>query len=139
MRVVGACWLICLGLLVAACGGQDAKDPPGVSTGGGDELDAEVEVPTCIDNDGDGYGKHCDLGADCDDGDPDATTECRRCGTTPTKDCPCKSGTRPLSCVPPTMQVEGGTLVCKEGSRYCRSGYWSDCESIGGYVLVPNP
>jgi hypothetical protein len=138
MRVAGACSLLCLGLLVAACGGKDETDPPGVSIGGGEDMDAMVADLSCIDNDGDGFGKHCDLGSDCDDADPSMTNECRRCGT-PTKDCPCKSGTRPLSCIPPTKQVEGGTLVCKEGSRYCRSGYWSDCESIGGYVLVPDP
>jgi len=136
MRVVAAL-LIVLGLFTAACGGKDDPPPPSVSTGGPD-VDATVEDVSCVDNDGDGFGAHCPLGADCDDEDPTSGNECRRCAT-PIKDCPCKSGTLPLSCIPPAKQVEGGTLICKEGSRYCRTGYWSDCESIGGYVLVPNP
>ena len=35
----------------------------------------------------------------------------------------------------PPNPVQGGTLVCKEGNRYCRDGYWSTCETIGGYVF----
>jgi hypothetical protein len=36
------------------------------------------------------------------------------------------------------MHVDGGILVCAEGSRYCRDSYWSDCETIGEYVFQAN-
>jgi hypothetical protein len=135
MRAVGVFALVCLGLPLAACGGGASNAPPGPSTSNQDDGGAEV---TCIDDDGDGFGNHCQLGSDCDDADPAVTDECRRC-VLPTKDCPCKSGTRAVSCAPPVQRVMGGTLVCREGNRYCRSGYWSDCETIGQYVFVADP
>jgi hypothetical protein len=91
----------------------------------------------CVDEDGDGFGLYCDKGSDCDDGDPSVTDECRRCKQ-PKLNCPCKPGTMPMKCDPPDMHVEGGTLVCSEGTRYCRDGFYSDCEIIGQYVFVPD-
>jgi hypothetical protein len=135
MREVGLFLVTCLCLVLAACGGSKHKTPASTSTGGDEDGGADV---VCTDEDGDGYGLHCELGPDCDDHDPDVTDECRRCGGV-AKDCPCKPGTRAVTCTPATLHVAGGTLVCKEGNRYCRSGYWSDCETIGGYVFKPDP
>ena len=88
----------------------------------------------CIDQDRDGFGRNCDLGRDCDDNNPRITDECRRC-LTHSKDCPCKAGTAAEKCTPPTIKVDGGVLVCAEGTRYCRDSYWGDCETIGEYVF----
>jgi hypothetical protein len=118
-----------------------------IGCGGGDDVRAPATVPTvydddggadlCIDRDHDGYGRNCDQGKDCDDDDPNVTDECRRCLSI-AQDCPCTRGTSPIRCVPPTIRVDGGVLVCTEGTRYCRDGYWSGCEVIGDYVFRPN-
>ena len=120
---------MCL-LGVFACG-DDAAPPKKVS-----HSDAGNEF-ACVDDDGDGFGEYCDKGVDCDDTDPNVTDECRRCKT-PKLNCPCKAGTMPMKCDPPDMHVAGGTLVCSEGTRYCRDGFYSDCEIIGQYVFVPD-
>lgn len=131
LRVVGL-----VALFIAAIGcGADKPRPPGSLIPIDDE---DAGSPTaCIDRDGDGFGRNCKKGKDCDDDDPEITDQCRRCITI-TKDCPCKPGTAALRCTPPVIEVEGGILVCEEGSRYCRDGYWSDCETIGEYVFRPN-
>lgn len=123
---------ICACLLgVWACGDDDV--PPTSPTkrdSGGDDYE-------CVDEDGDGFGKYCDEGPDCDDDDPEVTDECRKCARV-REGCKCTPGTEPLKCDPPDIKTEGGILVCSEGTRYCRDGSWSDCEIIGDYVFVPN-
>jgi hypothetical protein len=115
---------------VVSCGDDEAPPKKAVHRDAGDEY-------ACVDEDGDGFGQYCDRGSDCDDEDPNVTDECRRCRL-PTLNCPCKPGTEPTKCNPPDIHVEGGTLVCSEGTRYCRDGFYSDCEVIGQYVLVPD-
>lgn len=122
-----------LGLLtVFGCGGDDGGGrPPGVSL---EDMDAAAGARECIDEDGDGFGQFCD-DLDCDDEDPDVTDECYRCGS-PAENCPCEPGTDAVFCDPPDIEVEGGLLVCSEGTRYCRDSVWSECEIIGDYVFV---
>lgn len=128
-------WCAVALLLAAAisCGGDDTPAPGGPGIGNHDD-DAGKTV--CVDEDDDGWGKGCSKGDDCDDTDPDVTDECRRCRGGAVKDCPCKPGTQQVSCEPPVKHVDGGTLVCSEGTRYCRDGNWGDCETIGEYVFV---
>jgi hypothetical protein len=130
-----------LGMLVGlGCGGDDdagSKRPP-VMTGG----DAGFGSRECVDEDGDGFGRHCGAGDDCDDDDPEMTDECVRCAS-PNKGCECEKGTAPMSCVPPEMAatVNGvsGTWVCSEGTRYCRDLVWTDCEILWQYAtFVPD-
>jgi hypothetical protein len=122
---------ICLCMVTAwSCGDDDTPPKKASYSDAGDEY-------ACVDADGDGYGVYCVKGADCNDSDPNVTDECRRCRQ-PKLNCPCKPGTMPMQCDPPDMRVEGGTLVCSEGTRYCRDGLYSDCEIIGQYVLVPD-
>jgi hypothetical protein len=128
-------WALALACSTAACGGDDAKPPAAVKPS--DEDDGGMD-DACIDADGDGYGKNCTKGKDCDDTDPKVTDQCRRCLVV-AKDCPCKPGTTRLRCDPPVKHVAGGLLVCSEGTRYCRDGYWGDCETIGEYLFVPDP
>ena len=124
----------------AGCGGDD---------GGGtqdyfrSDADAGMGVErVCMDADNDGFGRYCVEGRDCDDDDPDFTDECYRC-VMANVDCPCDPGTRPEFCDPDDRQVEMdgvvGTLVCSEGTRYCRDGLWSDCEILLEYAtFIPN-
>lgn len=121
---------VCLSMLgVWGCAGDDA--PPTKKTT--KDRDAGDEF-VCVDEDGDGWGLYCDLGVDCNDDDPDVTDECRRCAQ-PNENCACAPGTMPLMCTPPDIRVDGGVLVCSEGTRYCRDGRWSECEIIGQYVF----
>ena len=129
--VSGVSVLFALCLAAIGCSGSEKR--PG-STVPYDNDDAGEDVELCIDRDHDGFGRNCDKGKDCDDDDANITDECRRCLNV-VKDCPCKMGTAALRCVPPTIEVEGGVLVCAEGTRYCRDGYWGDCETIGAYVF----
>lgn len=126
-------WVGLAVLVMAAalgCGGDDDAGPP--ITTGGDDAGQE----TCVDHDGDGFGTNCSLGRDCDDADPAVTNQCRRCAARILEDCPCTEGTEPTSCTPPVKVVDGGVLVCEEGTRYCRAGRWGGCETIGQYNFV---
>jgi hypothetical protein len=133
-RVVVFAWICALACSFAACSGSDAK-PPTLAVGNEDDGGSD---DACIDADGDGYGKNCRLGKDCDDTDPKITDQCRRC-VVAALNCPCKLGTAAVRCDPPVKHVAGGTLVCSEGTRYCRDGYWGDCETIGAYLFVADP
>ena len=127
--------VLCLLVAVALHGcGDDGPAPREFVPG--DASFAELE---CVDEDGDGFGAYCPLGSDCDDGDPDSTDECYVCvGTKPEPDCPCEPGTPPVECNPDDIIVDEGTLVCSEGTYFCRDAYWSTCENLIAYVLVKN-
>jgi len=104
----------------------------------GDDGGASTSARECIDMDGDGFGKYCKAGQDCDDTDPTITDECIRCRT-PNIGCPCDPGTMPMRCDPHYMMKTTqngvvGTLTCSEGSRYCRDGVFSDCEVLLQYA-----
>ncbi|MEM9069624.1 MAG: MopE-related protein [Myxococcota bacterium] len=73
--------LVCAAFAMVACGDDDGPSGtdsgvdgamvdsgPGTDSGGGGE-DGGVDAPTCVDEDGDGYGEGCDLGLDCNDDD----------------------------------------------------------------------
>jgi hypothetical protein len=96
-----------------------------------------------MDADGDGFGLYCSAGSDCDDSDPMVTDECVRCATE-NLGCPCDPGTAPLRCDPhyakkTTQNGQTGTVICSEGTRYCRDAAWSDCEILFQYAtFVPD-
>ena len=96
-------------------------------------MDAGV---ACTDRDGDGYGQNCAYGRDCNDDDPNSTNECRDC-VYPERGCSCNDGQAPISCFLPDKELEGGNVMCSEGSRYCRDGLWSGCEGVHEYVVTP--
>lgn len=133
-------WTVGL-LWVLGCGGDGGggSSAPTVSLGG----DGGTGRRVCVDEDGDGFGKNCGGGADCDDEDPSVTDECRRC-VSPNKGCPCEAGTPPMGgCKPPDMAAtkDGvqGKWVCSEGTRYCRDELWSECEILWQYAtFVPD-
>ena len=138
--------ITCFGSALLACG--DSSMPP-------EQIVVDPKDPverTCEDADGDGYGENCAMGKDCDDDDPENTDFCRRCKDPESAGCPCDKGTRAIFCKPPDMEVEGGTLVCDEGTRYCvecdkrtqdcagedeeEYNVWDECQIIGDYYLV---
>jgi hypothetical protein len=137
MRFGVLAWLGCA--VVLGCGGGDdgmPEEEAPIATNGDSGTTRD-----CTDEDGDGFGKYCEEGSDCDDSDPEITDECRRCAR-PNKDCPCESGTKPVECDPKDVETVQngvkGVLVCTEGARYCRDGAWSDCEIIWMYTtFVP--
>jgi hypothetical protein len=135
--------VLCLAALcLVGCGGDDdgnGDDAPGLSPDGG------TGKRECTDEDGDGFGRYCSRGTDCDDDDPKMTDECVRCADPdePAKGCPCEPGTKYLTCDPEDKRIVkdgmAGTLVCSDGARYCRQGAWSDCEILLEYAnFVPD-
>lgn len=117
----------------AACGGDDSGEPMYVPR---DDAGTGM-LYECEDEDGDGFGTYCDSGRDCDDSDPEVTDLCYRCADD-NPGCPCEPGTRPQWCNPEDQHVviDGvtGTLVCDEGTQYCREGQWSECEILMDYA-----
>jgi hypothetical protein len=93
---------------------------------------APNDAGTCQDRDGDGYGENCDKGGDCNDDDPKVHTGCSRC-VTPQQGCDCEVGSKPVSCYLTPSANEEGTVMCHEGTRYCRNREWSSCESVVSY------
>lgn len=136
--------LLCLLVCLMSCGGKSGKhadegDDSNISL----DADAGDGASMCVDEDDDGFGYGCQKGKDCDDNNPDVTDECTRC-VTPNKGCPCEAGTKPLDgCKPEdkrvTMNGVTGVVVCKQGTRYCRDGAWSECEAIQQYsTFIPD-
>jgi hypothetical protein len=109
-------------LVLGAC--ADTRDKP-VPT-------LEPGESTCEDGDGDGFGEGCARGGDCDDRDQDVHVGCTRC-VTPAEGCDCEEGSKPVSCYREPSTTDDGTIMCHEGTRYCREQRWSGCESIVSY------
>jgi hypothetical protein len=128
-------WILGLCLVALGCS-DDATEPPSTVL---TDRDAATDSRECYDPDEDGFGPYCELGRDCDDEDPDVTDLCYRCATI-SQGCPCEPGTEPVSCKPKDEKVEGGLIVCSEGTYWCRDGVWSDCERIAQYTMfIPDP
>jgi hypothetical protein len=95
---------------------------------------AVVAGSSGVDLDGDGYGRNCTLGPDCDDNDPAVTTECLDAG------CPDGGGgCAPVACTDGTtgactitLGEHGGVKRCYEGVRVCVDGQWGPCELVDG-------
>jgi len=129
-------------LVAMLCGlGCSSKHHGGGGAGSDFSIGGDGGMPNaheCMDADGDGFGKYCAAGPDCDDNDPTVTNECVACKT-PNKGCPCMAGTMPMHCNPHYMMTTTkngvmGTLTCSEGTRYCRDGLYSDCEVLLQYA-----
>jgi hypothetical protein len=122
-------------LASVGCGDEDGSPPGMVSV---DVEDAGTEP--CIDDDGDGYGANCMRGDDCDDSDTSITTQCVICTKVVATGCPCQPGTKPIACDPEDIKTTRngvhGTLVCSEGTRYCRDGFYSECEALVEYTFT---
>lgn len=89
--------------------------------------------PRCIDEDFDGFGRHCGR-ADCDDHNADRNVDCDAvpppdCEATPgATGCPCVVlATR--SCYPGDPATEGVGL-CRSGTSVCSNGFWGACRDV---------
>lgn len=116
--------VVCLGMGLLGCAVRGPGQSPGSGSGSA----------VCIDADRDGYGHGCSPGHDCNDQDPAVHEGCLHCAQ-PEHGCPCDAGTQPVSCFLPKTEAADGTLMCHEGTRYCRGGAWSGCEGIHTYQL----
>jgi hypothetical protein len=90
------------------------------------------EPATCVDRDKDGFGDGCHAGGDCDDHDRQVHAGCLRCAT-PNEGCACAAGAQPTACFLDRTFAADGAVMCHEGTRYCRDGKWSGCESVFTY------
>ncbi len=88
----------------------------------------------CVDRDGDGFGDGCTRGRDCDDAKAEITNQCLSC-LEPDQGCACETGAEPVACFLDPSDLPDGRLMCHEGTRHCRDGAWSACESIHSYVM----
>lgn len=89
----------------------------------------------CIDVDGDGYGFQCAGGSDCDDNDRTVHTSCGACGS-PSEGCACEPGTAAVDCTLPYSVTASGSLLCRNGTRYCRDGKWTACEGLASFEVA---
>ncbi len=55
------------------------------------------------------------------------------CGA-PTEGCACEPGTESIDCYLDPITIED-QITCRAGTRYCRDGAWTACESIVDYTL----
>lgn len=68
-------------------------------------------------------------GGDAPNATPTAPVNCSK----PAEGCACDSSHKPLSCyLEPTADIDG-SVMCHEGTRYCRDGVWSECGSVFSY------
>jgi DNA-binding beta-propeller fold protein YncE len=101
------CWL-CLALPFQGCDCDDAG-----------------QDPVCEDQDGDGYGPGCPLGADCDDQDASVNFSCD-CEVVPRAGCAC-TDEAPLTCFEASQALLQNP-PCHAGQRTCAAGTWGACE-----------
>lgn len=105
-----------------------------------DPLDGRVDPnnpnsASCLDEDGDGFGKGCAKGIDCDDSNAEALDECYRC-VSPDKGCPCTSESEQAGCGKVEMAI-GTQLVCGQGITTCSNGAWGECIINNSVTLAP--
>ncbi len=128
-------WLKSLGVALLSCtmsalsNGCTEAGRPGLAT-----TDAGVGLarPLCADQDGDGYGRGCELGPDCDDADTRVTIECRAatCEANPLSEgCPCEGNA--VSDCGKVTQYYGDHVICGYGAQLCNDGMWTECRLVG--------
>jgi streptogramin lyase len=88
----------------------------------------DEQFEDCVDNDGDGFGEKCQLGADCNDEDPNLTFSCD-CETEAYEGCPCNEGDS-IECFESTKKEYIGVGICRTGTRSCQEGSFSSCEGM---------
>ena len=71
-------------------------------------------------------------------GDQATTNQCLSC-VLPAQGCDCPADAEPESCFLKDQFLADGTVMCSEGTRFCRGGTWSDCEGVQSYIVTPDP
>lgn len=118
-------------LIYTACNDSGKAPAPSSET----DADMDAGISDCIDHDNDGYGKGCKRGKDCNDNDPKVATVCGSCSHGQTEGCSCDPGAAPVVCYLDPKEGDAGQTVCYEGTRYCREGRWTGCESVRSYTV----
>ena len=128
---IGALCLLGVWLLIGCGGGghHDVEDMDAAVL----SADSGTGSHECVDEDGDGFGKACKKGRDCNDGDPDITDECVRCRDPkkPGIGCPCliDGGTPdPMKCDPDDLHTTQNGLYAPY-----------DAKVIGDYTGLTPP
>lgn len=126
-----------LAAAVTPLGGCSSGEDPSAYMGDPPGADQPFPGVECQDADGDGFGRGCAAGLDCDDEDPTSTDECYRCKT-PAQGCPCSTEGQTVACGELASQ-SAGHLNCAVGSRVCTAGRWGGCEvtSMIAYPTQP--
>lgn len=114
--------LLTLLVLSSSCGDSD-RAPSGAQANTSDGGQ-----PMCIDQDDDGFGRHCEAGPDCDDNDDTRFEDCR-CARM-AEGCECDTDAPPVACNLTAQQLSENNLLCKTGLRYCRDGAWTECIGV---------
>lgn len=94
-----------------------------------DDVDGGVDggkPVACVDEDGDGYGAGCAKGPDCDDEDPESTTQCFTCSHEGIAGCPCDEPDALAECGKVLSKV-GDQVTCGYGYSTCSEGLWGPC------------
>ena len=120
MRIWAACAVVAV--FAGACTARTASPRS-------DAPASSAHAAACLDRDSDGFGPNCARGPDCDDRDPKVHSGCLHCAE-PNEGCACTPGTKPAACFVDKTRSEDGGVMCHEGTRYCREGKWSGCESV---------
>lgn len=117
--------------LSMACGDGDAQPPndPRRSESEADGSDSKK----CIDADGDGFGRRCDEGPDCDDDDDTVFEGCATCFAEK-EGCGCELDALPVECELSAEEAAKSSPLCKTGTRYCRDGRWTGCVGIASFA-----
>ena len=100
----------------------DVVVPPDVQPDNGSLPDGTK--PKCIDEDGDGFGKFCVAGLDCDDFNPNFAKACPDCTGGNVPGCACKGIAAPCYSGDANWVGKG---ICKAGVQPCKDGFWGIC------------
>ncbi|MET0386531.1 MAG: hypothetical protein ABW321_11260 [Polyangiales bacterium] len=119
--------VVVLGLSLVALGACANGSGPAAAPGS-----EQADAGGCDDRDGDGYGEGCEKGGDCDEQDRTKHSGCTSCAF-PQQGCSCEEASKPVSCYLTPGTTDDGQIMCHEGTRYCRAGQWSACESVVSY------
>jgi hypothetical protein len=101
--------------------------------GAGDGPSADSLL--CVDDDGDGFGKGCAKGLDCDDTSAAIGDECYKCQT-PSPGCPCSAEGERSLCGKVDIKI-GEQVVCGQGDSVCTNGSWGECIINNTISLAP--
>ena len=89
-------------------------------------------APTCVDDDGDGFGESCAPGPDCDDSDPEVWDDCP--GSSSSSGGGGEGGQAPAECEDGATKAckvilgeHNGVKSCFEGTETCYAGAWGPC------------
>lgn len=123
-------WLSMVGLVhllvLLGCSSEGTRDTVVNLPDGEDGGAGGGSVVECEDEDGDGFGKGCLKGPDCDDGDERVTDDCYRCAHDGTPGCACDTPDALAECGQVLSRV-GDQITCGYGVSTCSEGVWGPC------------